>query len=733
MGVIHKLKPEVLNFILENKQQDSTLSCRSLTQLILEKLQIKVSKSSINRIFKEHKLSMPIGRRQKHKKRKFNMPVLPVIEGPKAIMLVTEPQRTEPEITEEIGKEEVSKAEGKEEISLEEKRIKEAEEWAMKLQDEERSRVEQRLNLEKQKVENDAKRKAEESEVRALLEEAAKVKVQEELKQRQLEKDAQEAAEKKRLEEAVKRLEEENAEKERLAKIVEQEAKRAEEEKAAQEAAEKKRLEEENLKRIEGEKAAQAAKKAEEERAAQEAALKAEKEKWARLAEEELKVRQQEEKTPQERICLGAILLKALDCLIGASREINASICQGLGVSPEGYLNLTEALMFRSLFGKDNLSGLGDLVGQQYSQEKLDNYYDQVKGIESIKSEINRIISAAFTEARGVKVHFIDGSVIHLDGQLHSSWSTQYIPYDFSSPACELKNNLNKYFFEGQPLVLFSAPGYDIAPKDFFSLLLNIGSADKYPDNLILFGNKLEEIETVSLNNQNKYSLVFALWPWQFTGSRKVKKIGDFDLRRVECIDKDLYLGEIEIDLLGASLNQGITLKGCAIKTTPTEKIRLVVLSNPEKPMSLDELAGAYLNRWPNFEEAFQDFSRKIELFSYTGNEQKFLSRDRFEIGAQGLGLELGDIFANYIKMLDLYLRWHFLPAEYTEKDLAFTSKHFYKLPVRITAGPGKIKAKIQVEPGSEFLKDLKYLVCRFNERRIDLQNGARLYFENIY
>jgi len=737
MGVVHKLKPEVLNFILENKQKDSALSCRSLTQLILEKLQIKVSKSSINSIFKEHNLSMPIGRRQKHKKRKFNMPILPVIEGTKAITLVTEPQKTALKITEEADKVGIVKEDKKEEVSLEEKRIKEAEEWAIKLQDEERARVEQRLNLEKQKVEDDAKKKAEEAEVRAFLEEAAKVKVQEELKQRQLEKDLREAAEK-------KRLEEEKAEKERLAKLAEQEfAKKAQEEKAAQEVAEKKRLEEESIKRFEEEKAEkerlaklaeqEAVKKADEDKAAQEAALKAEKEKWARLAEEELKIKQQKEKTPQERICSGAILLKALDSLIGGSREINAAICKKLGVDPQGFLSLTEAIIFRSVFGKDNLPGLCDLVGQQYSQEKLDNYYGQIKGIENIKSEISRIVFTVFNETRGVRVHFIDGSVIHLDSQLHSTWSTQYIPYDFSSPASELKNNLNKYFFEGQSLVLFSAPGYDVAPKDFFSLLLNIGSTDKYPDNLILFGNRLEEIEKISLNNKNRYSLVFGLWPWQFTGSRKVKKIGDFALRRIDCVDKDLYLAEIEIDLLAVSLNQSVSLKGCAIKTTPTEKIRLVVLSNPEKPMGLDELAEAYLSHWPNFEEAFQDFSRKVELFSYTGNEQKFLSRDRFEIGAQGADLELGDIFANYIKMLDLYLRWHFFPAEYTEKDLSFTSQHFYKLPVRITGGPGKIRVKIEVEQGYAFRKDLKYLLCRFNERQIDLPGGARLYFENIY
>ncbi|MDD5692813.1 MAG: hypothetical protein PHP10_06545, partial [Candidatus Omnitrophica bacterium] len=75
MGVVHKLKPEVINFIVENKKNNPSLSCRSLTSLIFEKLNIRVSKSSINAIFKENNLSMPIGRRRTKSKKKFNMPV----------------------------------------------------------------------------------------------------------------------------------------------------------------------------------------------------------------------------------------------------------------------------------------------------------------------------------------------------------------------------------------------------------------------------------------------------------------------------------------------------------------------------------------------------------------------------------------------------------------------------------------------------------------------------------
>ena len=689
MGIVHKLKPEIIKFILENKQKDPSLSCRTLTQLVFDKFQIKVSKSSANAIFKENNLSMPIGRRQKNKKRKFNMPVLPVIEEEtRAVTLVTQTKEVEPV------------------ISPEEKRIKEAEEWAMKLHKEDKDKAEERLKIEKQIAKNeDTNKKAEEAELRFLMEEAAKVNAQ---------KDAKKA---------------------------EEDVKKAEEEKSAQEA--KLRAEQERLAKL----ADEETKKAEEEKAAQEAALKAEKEKWAKLAEVELKTKQQGvekeatgekvdfidvEKLTPSQVYSGVILLKAVDSLIGGSREINEVICKELGSVPDDSLNLTEALIFRSLFGKDNMNMFWSLIGSQYSQEKLDNYYEQINQIQNIKLATTKIISDVFTEARGVGIHFSDGSTINLDAQLHSSWSGQNIPYDFSSSIYELKNNLNKYFFQGQPLVLFSAPGYDMPSKDFFNLLSNISSTVKGPDTLTLFGNKLEEIESISLSSENKYTLVFGLWPWQFTSSRKVKRIGDFDLKHIEKINQDLYLAEIEIDLLRASLNQKITFKGCAVKTSPTEKIRLVILNSEEQSMSLDKLAEAYLSRWPNFEEAFHDFSRKIELFSYVSNTQKFFSKDNF--GAEKIEptSELEKIFANYIKILDAYLRWHFLPSGYTEKDFSYTSECFYKLPVKLAASQGIVSVNIQVDKEYQLIKDLEYLLRRLNERQIDLIDGERLYLKTF-
>lgn len=660
MGVVHKLKPEVLSFIIENKKNNPALSCRNLTALILEQLKTKVSKSSINAIFKENNLSMPIGRRCKQKKKKFNLSPLPVIEGTKAVTLVA------PQISPEKTKEEIIPEQKKEEINPDEKRLKEAEEWAIRLQEEERIRAEEKLIRERQRLQEEAKK--------AVVE-------------------------------------------------------------ALQAAAENKRKQEE-------------ARKLEEEKAALEAELKAEKERWAKLAEADRNSQppaNQEETIlpkvelaagatlPQDRVCSGAIILKALDCLIGGSREINAAINRAIGGRPEESLKLTEALIFKSLFGKDNFPTLGDLIGVQYSPEQLNSYFAQIKQITGIGLDATKIISAAFTEAKGVKVHFVDGSIIHLDGQLHSSWPATRFPLDFSNTLGQLKNSLNKYFFQDQPLVLFSPVGYDVFPKDFFSLILNISSKDNYPVSLTLFGDQQEELESLALDSKSRRGLVFGLWPWQFTSSRKVKKIGEFSLKHIKEIERDLYLGEIEVDLFRASLNQSLTLKGCAVKTDLKEKIRLVIFSNNEQAVDLAELAGIYLSRWPNFEEAFQDFSRKIELFTYAGTEQEFFSKNSFGLATAGPAKELAEIFANYIKLLDAYLRWHFLPSGYAERDFSFTSEFFYKIPVKLVAGQDRVRVKMLVSQDYQFLKDLEYLNCRLNERQINTAQGQKLWFESAF
>ena len=74
MGVVHKLKTEIVEYIIQQKQADPGLSCRKLSVLIKENFQTDVSKSSVNSILKKSKLSSGVGRPPIDNKNKFKIP-----------------------------------------------------------------------------------------------------------------------------------------------------------------------------------------------------------------------------------------------------------------------------------------------------------------------------------------------------------------------------------------------------------------------------------------------------------------------------------------------------------------------------------------------------------------------------------------------------------------------------------------------------------------------------------
>lgn len=73
MGVVHKLKQEVRDFIIQAKREQTRISVRELADLASRKFRIKISKSSISNILKDVSLSSPVGRPARQKKEKIFM------------------------------------------------------------------------------------------------------------------------------------------------------------------------------------------------------------------------------------------------------------------------------------------------------------------------------------------------------------------------------------------------------------------------------------------------------------------------------------------------------------------------------------------------------------------------------------------------------------------------------------------------------------------------------------
>jgi len=62
MGVIYKLKEEVVSYILDQKRHHPALSCRGMVGQVRQVFDVDVSKSSINAVIKAAQLSSPVGR-----------------------------------------------------------------------------------------------------------------------------------------------------------------------------------------------------------------------------------------------------------------------------------------------------------------------------------------------------------------------------------------------------------------------------------------------------------------------------------------------------------------------------------------------------------------------------------------------------------------------------------------------------------------------------------------------
>ena len=579
MGVIHKLRPEVKDFILAQKSNNPTLSCRKLTTLVLDNFKIELSKSSINMIIKEAGLSAPIGRTPKKKRHHIVMPRLPVLS--------------------------------------EDASSKEADEAAKKAQEEQRAK------------------------------EIEATRIREEEK-----------------------------------------ARKAEEEQLAQEA--KKKAEEEAQKEILQPEQAKA------------------------IAAFDVDRFPQIDNT-------GIILLKAADSIIGASQNIAAAIKSRLARVDGNFNTMVENLIYLPLL-KGKI--------EQPILDKLAACLSEIENIKVMNLDILRTITLSLQEVRCIRVILSDGENLYIDGQMYSVWSSPHIPYDFVSPIHNLKKYINKYFNEGQPLVLFNAPGYDMPSPEFFSLLKAFEAQSSSINNMILYGNKFNELEVIPSPPNKKRSLIFGVWPWQFIECRKVKSIGQFRRLHLEAQNSDFYIADIEMALSHPRLGKQVTLNGCAVKANLNEKTRLVILSNiAPGDKSSEELAIAYLNHWPNLEEAFQDYSHKIELFTYAANSQRFFSAEKLNPQLDHV-LSVEELLRNYLLALDAYVRWYLLPSGYADKELMLTKERFYDLGVQLTKNNENCLASFVLPPEYSFGKDLGYLYRRLNEKEIAFPDGIKLFFK---
>ena len=121
-------------------------------------------------------------------------------------------------------------------------------------------------------------------------------------------------------------------------------------------------------------------------------------------------------------------------------------------------------------------------------------------------------------------------------------------------------------------------------------------------------------------------------------------------------------------------------------------------------------------------------YSRKVELFTYTADSQKFFSLDAMREEFENAP-DIAGIFGSYFKLLDLYLKWHFLPTGYEENEFETMKSRFYDLIVHVEPKENSTKVTFKVPAGYAYARDLEYLCRRLNEKGIEFYPGKTVKF----
>ncbi|MFA6349793.1 MAG: hypothetical protein WCY12_02550, partial [Candidatus Omnitrophota bacterium] len=267
---------------------------------------------------------------------------------------------------------------------------------------------------------------------------------------------------------------------------------------------------------------------------------------------------------------------------------------------------------------------------------------------------------------------------------------------------------------------------------ELFRFMSNLEGSGQALDKIVLFNDKLEELETIKLENNQKNYFVLGLWPWQFSDCRKVKTTGEFKYYYFEWLKEDLYVAETEIEITQPDINQSVTLRGYALKRSPEEKIRLVVLSDiPAEKITAKELVDLYLGHWSNLEEGFQDFTRKIERQAKSQpNDWQALSKlINFDISSQ----DIQSLLNGYLQLLDAYTRRYFLPNDYEASDFLTVKNQIYSLKAKMRYHKSNLLIDFLLADDYSHKKGLRYACCRVNERRVALVDESRLWMENAF
>jgi len=430
--------------------------------------------------------------------------------------------------------------------------------------------------------------------------------------------------------------------------------------------------------------------------------------------------------------------LEGVNCIVNLLQE------GMIDASSEKIRTLIETLLYLPFLGTitDYKSkgyikeSLERLTGTQVDYEELLSYLEQLQYNTAINYRLYREFLPRIREVQYFKLVLSDDSTIFIDGSLRTIWPYSNIPADFYTTYYFLNSYVNKTFVEKtEPFVIFVAPLVDRMPEGLFDFIACCNFPSQiYIKNITFFTSDMEEISSIYQIPRLKTEFIIALSPGQYTADIVFEDKGEEGFFRFGPYGDEIILGEGRAEFTQLKLNQIVTLRTISLKKPAQDRAFLILLTNIDRQVASKEaVAEIYLNKWPDFRDALDDFQKKVEFFSF-GLKRIFTTEETKKQAERGYipeALSFEDILKQWRYSVLKYCITHLLSIGYDRMSPEDITKKIFNLKGEIVHHPKYTIVRFLPERDVQLARDIAYIAKRACELASSVEPARLLWFES--
>ncbi len=371
-------------------------------------------------------------------------------------------------------------------------------------------------------------------------------------------------------------------------------------------------------------------------------------------------------------------------------------------------------------------------IKHKSSPESLLKFVEDFSGLKSLTLALSMVANRFFSEVSFLKITLADNTVLYIDSQFKSIWHNSDIPEIFSTTLTKSIGYIKSSFQENvQSANIFTAPGYFSFTSAFYEFVL---ACEDLPQKrmlrITLHSDYKDEIGSAIKLSAVKRYFIMGFWPWQNEGNRFIQQ----DLRIIESffsqeLNKEIFYSENKVNLPQYQSFQGVKIRVALLRDSGLSWPRMGILTNLPQEEPMEGIISEYLKRWPNQDEAYQDFLKKSEKTSYT-RDKPAASRPSSRQGIYTISSERMDLWQNLsflVNTLSSFAQRYFFPKGYENADFSTMKQRFYSLPGSLKRQGNCLFISLKPPAGYAFQKELFYAMRRVNESDCQTAQGLRI------